>query len=339
MKTILVTGANGFVGEHTLNALCNMQGVELIAACRDRTKLSHSFTGEVREGDIRDKDYLDQLLDGVDVLVNAMAWSSLWGHKADSDRLFLQPNLRLIDAFKRSGASKIVNISSTSVSAPYVNFRQGLSKTEHRKTFHFWPHLNNVVNIENYLQREITSDKAVINLRLGLFAGQHYALGLLPILVPRMKTHLVPWVEGGRTSMPIIDGRDIGQVMALAATNETLCGYESIDVVGTTVPQVRDVIEYLSEQYHLPKPHFSVPFSIAYPFAWFMEKLDKIVPWEPLIVRSIIHLLEETGATNQGAIEKLGYKPLYHWKESIQVQMKEMQLKQKNPMKMARPIA
>lgn len=338
MKTILVTGANGFVGTHTLNALSALEEVNVIAACRDRRKLTKSFRGEIREGDIRDTVYRKSLLKGVDVLVNAMAWSSLWGHSKASTELYYQPNVKLIDAYMKSKASLYVNVSSTSVAAPHMSSTPADAMAV-GKAPHFWPHLGNVVNVENYLRDNATQEKTVINMRLGLFAGEHYSLGLLPILTPRMKTHLVPWVSEGQTGMPIIDGRDIGQAMALAATNDKLSGYQSFNVVGPAVPKVREVIKFIASEYNFPEPHFSVPFSVAYPFAWLMEKLDPVSPWEPLIVRSIIHLLEETGATNELVSAKLGYQPEYSWKESIMSQMNEMSKKQKKPMRMARPIA
>ena len=55
---VLVTGANGFVGSHILEALMRHEGVTPIAACRDRHKLTPAFHGEMREGDLRDKDYV-----------------------------------------------------------------------------------------------------------------------------------------------------------------------------------------------------------------------------------------------------------------------------------------
>ena len=335
MKTILVTGANGFVGTHTLEYLSKIVDIKLVAACRDRTKLNIPFTGEIREGDIRDKSYLSSLFDSVDVVVNAMAWSSLWGNKDASNDLFLQPSYKFIDAYLQSNARKIINISSTSAAAP-VSSKDPMSLGIPRG---FWPHLSNVIKIENYLRSHSSENKATVNMRFGTFAGKHYALGLLPILVPRLKTHLVPWVAGGKTGLPIIDGRDIGQAMALAAINESNTTYQSFNVVGPSIPTVREVIEYICNEYHLPKPHFSVPFSIAYPFAWLMEKIDPIVPWEPLIVRSIIHLLEETQANNDKATKILGYQPNYDWQTSITTQMDEMSERQLVSMKMAKPIA
>jgi len=243
----------------------------------------------------------------------------------------------MIEAFEQSHATRLVNISSASVASPQRS-TDAMSAGIARK---FWPHLCNVIRLENRLRQSCINypEKSVVNLRLGLFAGEHYALGLLPILVPRMKTHLVPWVAGGRTEMPIIDGSDIAQAMILSALATDLSAYNSYNIVGPEVPSVRQVISFIADEYHLPKPHFSVPFPVAYVFAWCMERLDKVVPWEPLIVRSIIHLLENTGASNDRAEAELGYKPSIHWQQAIRSQMDEMRRKQKSPMKMARSIA
>lgn len=333
MKTILVTGATGFVGSHALKQLSQIANINLIAACRDSSKLPKIFTGEVRQGDIRDEVYLSNLFNNVDVVVNAIAWSSIWGRASDSNKLFLQPSLKLIDYFMQSLAKKYINLSSTTVSATNGS-HDALSPG---KAPIFWPHFANAIKIENHLRQLANDKKTIINLRFGIFVGENYALGLLPILVPRLKSHLVPWVAGGQTTMPIIDGRDIGQAIALAATNESLSQYQSFNAIGPTMPKVREVIEFLNSEYQLPKPHFNVPFFIAYRFAWLMEKLDSIVPWEPLIVRSIILLLEETHTNNDKISQTLGYQPQYHWKESIKSQMTEMSARQKSPMKMAKP--
>lgn len=334
MTTILVAGATGFIGHHTLSWLSGQEGIRLIAACRDRRRLPVGLPVEVREGDIRDPDYLEGLLEGVDVVVNAVAWTSLYGHADESERLFYRPTLALIDTFMRSSASRFVNISTTSAAAPDHSadaMSQGIERP-------FWPHLCNVVRIEEALRERASAGKSVVNLRLGLFVGEHYALGLLPILLPRLRTHLVPWVAGGRTQMPLTDGRDLGQAMGRAALAKELSGYNAFNIVGTEVPSVREVLLHLHEEYGLPKPHFGVPFAMAYPFAWLMEKLDSLVPWEPLIVRSIIHLLQNTDADNTRAMQQLGYRPQYHWHESIRLQIDEMNRLQTHGMKMAREV-
>jgi len=333
-KRVLVTGANGFVGSHVLESLMGMAGVELVAVCRDKRKLLPGFNGEVREGDLRDADFRKAAVQGVDILCNAMAWTSMRGNADDSRTLLLEPNLALIEAARGAGVKRIINVSTTRAAAP-DHSRDPDSRGIMRP---FWPHLCNVIRIEDVLRDAASPSFQVINLRLGIFAGRRYALGVLPILAPRLKTHLVPWVAGGRTGLPIIDGRDIGQAFACAVETEGLADFEGLNIVGAETPTVREVIHFLHDEYGLPKPHFSVPFAIAYPCAWLMEKLDPIVPWEPLVTRSIIHLLEETNATNTKAQRLLGYRPTHPWREAIRAQMQEMAVRQQKPMPMARPV-
>ncbi len=121
MKTILVTGANGFVGTHTLKNLMKLNGINLIAACRDKSKLIPEFNGEVREGDFRDEDYLDKMLEGVDIVCNAMAWTSLWGHKKQSQELHYQPAIKLIDKVIEKDISRFINVSTTAAALHQKN--------------------------------------------------------------------------------------------------------------------------------------------------------------------------------------------------------------------------
>ena len=331
---VLVTGATGFVGSHCLDALAEIPDLEVIAACRAPSRLPVSFSGTVISGDLRDQAYLDQLLTGVDVVIHAAAWTALWGHKKASDDLFLKPSLNLIETAQRRGVKRFVFISTFSAAAG----RHSADPTSQGVKRAYWPHEANVVKLEDELRRRAGEDFCAVVLRLGLFVGMRYALGLLPILTPRLKTHLVPWVAGGRTPMPLIDGRDIGACTVLAATVPGLNGYEGFNVVGPEIPTVREVLHYLHEAHGFPLPHFSVSFPVAFAFAGLMEMLDPIVPWEPLVTRSIIHLLQETAVDNSRATERLGYLPKHHWKQAVDLQLAEMARMQTKPMSMARPL-
>jgi len=334
MIKVLITGANGFVGSHALDALMLEKDIELAVSVRDTSRLNPLFQGEVRVGDLRDSQYVRELVHDRDVIVHAATWSSLFAHARQSRELFYEPSIQLIDAAKSAGVKRFINISTTSAAAPTRSADAdsvGIKRS-------FWPHLCNLIDLEEYLREQAKADFSVINLRLGIFIGQRYGLGLLPILLPRLKTHLVPWIAGGRTRIPLIDGRDIGEAILLATRAAGIQGYTGINVIGAAQPSVREVINYLHEEFGYPRPHFSVPFAVAYLFAAVMEWLNPLTPFDPLVTRSIVHLLEETGANNDKASQLLGYAPKFHWQDTIRLQVAEMRRRQSRPMRMARPV-
>lgn len=330
MQTILITGANGFVGSHILETMHTRDDVRVIAACRDANKLPTFYKGEVREGDLRDDNYLNSLLTNVDIVCHAASWTSLWNYQQESTDFYLKPSIKLIDKLASTKVQRFLYVSTTSVASP-MKSADALSQGIKRK---YWPHLCRVIEIEDHMRTKANENCTMVTLRLGLFAGKRYSLGLLPILLPRLRSHLVPWVKGGKTSMPMLAGQDIGLAFSLAATAENLSGYEAFNIVGPVVPTVRQVITFIHDQYGYPKPHYSVPFFLAYPFAWLMEKIDPVLPWQPLVTRSIIHLLEEVNVNNDKARDRLGYMPTINWQQAIREQINEMDSRQTENMDM-----
>ncbi len=333
MQTVMVTGANGFVGRHVLAALADT-GARIIAVVRDPTRLPPGFGGEVRRGDMRDATFLEQALRGVDAVCHCAAWTSAWAHAEESRRYYLEPTLALFDLAVRAGVERLVLPSSTT-----ARVLRALPDTALRgDADSLWPHMANVVRMERRMESLAERGGAMLAVRLGLFVGRSYGLGMLPLLLPRLRTHLVPWVGRGRTTLPLIAGADVGRAMALAATREGLRGFHCPDVVGPETPTVREVIRFFHHAYGYPQPHFGVSFPQAYAFARLMEGIARLVGTEPFITRSIVLLLEETAADNAEAERLLGYRPRVHWKDAVRAQLAEMQRDRVKGLSMARPL-
>lgn len=323
---VLVTGTTGFVGSHVLEALQDQENLHVIAACRDREKLKQivpGFTGEVRQGDLLDSEYIHELVKDVDVICHAAAWTSLWAHRKEAQRYYRYPSMALIDAAIDSGVKRFVFDSSVVVVQPHRD-KTPIMDNEPASHPCVWPHMDIVVDIEQYMRAQSDKGTAMVALRFGHFVGKRYNLGFLSLLYPRLKTHLVPWVAGARARVPLIDAYDIAQAYYLATINDTLEGFESFNICGPTFPTMREVINFLHSETGVPRPHFGVPLWGAYVFAWLMETLNPFLPGDPFLTRAIVHLGEDWYAPSDYAKERLGYQASIDWKTALRGQLLDM---------------
>ncbi len=323
---VLVTGATGFVGSHVLETLSTDENLHVIAACRDKTKLSRivpGFVGDVREGNLLDSRYIHDVVADIDVVCHAAAWTSLWGHRKEEQRYYRDPSIALIDAAIESGAKRFIFDSSVVVVKPHRD-KTPIKDTEPARHPRLWPHMDIVVDIEQYMHKQARHGTTMIALRFGHFVGKRYNLGLLSLLHPRLKTHLVPWVAGGKSRVPLVDGRDIAQAYQLATTVAGLEGFESFNICGPSFPSMREVINFIHNETGVPRPHFGVPQWGAYVFGWLMEKINFLVPGDPFLTRAIVYLGEDWYAPSDYAKKRLGYKATIDWKMAVRGQLTDM---------------
>jgi nucleoside-diphosphate-sugar epimerase len=324
-QRVLVTGASGFLGGNILRALAEMPGVEPVAACRSRFKLGAQFTGEVREGDLMNPAYRAAVVRDVDVVCHAASWASMWNHARLEQERFLEPTIDLIEQSIRQGVARLVQTSTNAIGevrqdgAPHDDF----SPTPYTG---FWPHLDRLIDVDHYMRTECQRGTQMVTLRLGHFIGKGNRLGILPALLPRLRTYLVPWLAGGRKRMSLVADTDLGQAFALAATANGLDDYESFNICGADFPTMREVIDFIADETGFPRPVYSVPYPAGYAFGWLMEKLHPVLPGtSPFLTRSIVRLSEDWLCPNGYAERKLGYHPQKAWRTAVREHLTDLE--------------
>lgn len=321
---VLVTGATGFLGSNVLTALLARPDVEPIAACRQREKLQNGFKGEIRTGDLQDPVYREALVQNIDVVCHAGAWASMWNHKTLERIRFFEPTRDLIDCAIRHGVKRFIQTSTVAIGAT-TREAKPLDDFSETKPTGFWPHLDYLVELDRYMRANCMRGTQMVTLRLGHFIGRGNRLGILPALVPRLKTYLVPWLAGGRKHLPLVADADLGESFALAAVAEGLNAYESFNICGKSYPTLREFIDFIAAETGVPTPLYSVPYPAGYAFGWLMETLNPVMPGtSPFLTRSIVHLCEDWVCPSDYARNKLGYLPKKDWRPVVREHLADL---------------
>ena len=322
--TVLITGATGFVGRNVLRAFANKENVNVVAACRDKSKLPSSFHGEIRQGDLRDPKYRKELVKNIDVICHAGTWAAMWGHNKQEKEYFYEPTIDLLEQAMNAGVKKFI-MTSTIAIAKHSRKKIIVDDFSPPTYTSFWPHIDRLVDIDSFMKNNAHRGMKMITMRLGHFIGAGNKLGLVPALVPRLKTYLVPWLAGGKSRLPLITDKDIGNAYVAASLTDKLQDYESFNICGENFPTMREVINYINKKIGTPKPLYSVPYPAGYIFAWLMETLYPILPGKgPFLTRSIVHLSEDWYCTNEYAKQKLDYVPQKSWQIAMDEALDEL---------------
>lgn len=322
---VLVTGASGFLGGNILAALAAHPNLVPVAACRQRTRLPPVFKGEVREGDLCDPAYRRAVVEGIDVVCHAGTWASMWNHAALERERFLEPAVDLIEQSIVHGVRRFVLASTVAIGTP-ARDGQPLDELSPIRYTGFWPHLDRLIDVDQRMRADSKRGMQMVVLRLGHFVGAGNRLGLVPALVPRLKTCLVPWLGGGRKRLPLVADTDLGRAFACAVLADHLDDYESFNICGAEFPTLREVIEFIATEAGCPRPLYSVPYPAGYLFGWLMETLNPVLPGSsPFLTRSIVHLCENWVCAGDSARRKLGYTPRKDWRIAVREQLAAMQ--------------
>lgn len=139
MATILVTGANGFVGSHLVPELLD-HGHLVVALARthdkgrrvvDRLPPSQRHAVQVRLGDVTRADSLDGALAGVDAVIHLVAIPRDWNGGADLRLTNTEGTRNLVVAAQRAGVRRFIHQGALGVvDHPSLHYASSKAKAE-----------------------------------------------------------------------------------------------------------------------------------------------------------------------------------------------------------------
>ena len=115
---ILLTGATGFLGYRTLEKLVKLDDVTTIIAT-GRTLLPYRKIDDAKViyklGSLEDKNFVNDLFDEIDVVINTASLSSPWGSAEEFDNANILTQSNLIEASEAYGVKRFIYISTPSL--------------------------------------------------------------------------------------------------------------------------------------------------------------------------------------------------------------------------------
>ena len=151
VKTILVTGATGFLGRALAKRLVSL-GHNVIGLGRNKTKGNELQTLGINfiDCDLEDKQKLESIMRNVDFVVHCAAKSSPWGRYKDFYKSNVNGTKNIIDICLKNNVTRLVYISSPSV---YFKLKDEFNITETAN------YTNKPVN--NYIKTKIIAEKLI----------------------------------------------------------------------------------------------------------------------------------------------------------------------------------
>jgi len=117
MKTVLLTGASGFIGSNVLKALVKDSDVNVRILVRAEIERNTQFSEFI--GDIRDRGSVRKAVQGADVVIHLAAFARMWSRDPiEFEQINVDGTRNVIEAAQEYGVGRVVFASSMSIFEP-----------------------------------------------------------------------------------------------------------------------------------------------------------------------------------------------------------------------------
>ncbi len=272
-KTIALTGATGFVGQHVVERLLSEPELRLRCLVRPRSNverlLEHPDRIELLEGDVYEPHTLGPLVEGASGLINLAGYRDFWSRNRE---LYYDLNVRgaenVFRAALRAGVEKVVQVSTPlAFGVPSrIPFDEdtpaGRHPSDYARSKHFADQIGWRMHEAEGLPLTVVHLAAVIG------AGDP-----CPTMeVRRAVEKKLPALVGADTVYTYLHVRDAAEAIVRALLNPDTIGRRYL--VGTERASTREYFEIIGELADAPVPKLNLPEAALLPIAWLLERFS-----------------------------------------------------------------
>ena len=322
MKTVLVTGATGFLGKYVVDELVE-HGYQVRAFGRN-SKVGRSLENSsvsFFQGDLTKADDVLEACKGMDLVVHAGALSTVWGPWEDFYQANVLGTKYVLQACRENGVQRLVYVSSPSI---YAAPKDQLAIKESDA-----PEEN---NLNNYIRSKLASEKlfkdypdvpSIILRPRGLFGIGDTSI--LPRVINLSQKIGIPLIGDGRQLMDMTCVENVALAIRLAIEAPEAKG-EVYNITNGEPRAFRDLLEESLTGLDYPIKYRKIPAFLLSVIATSLEFLYKTLnlKGEPALTRYTYYLLRYSQTLDISKAEKeLGYHPKISISEGIEQYVKD----------------
>lgn len=313
-KSILVTGASGFLGSAVVRHLAG-QGAKVIATGRNTSRLNAIETACARTITCDLADGWQGECPQLEAVVHCAALSAPWGRKAEFERSNVDATRNAIALARLSGVRRFVHVSTPSL---YFRFADQDQVSEETK---LPPPVNHYARTKRAAEDLVleAGDLDPIILRPRAIYGNGDTT-LLPRLIESARRGPLPLMRDGRAATDMTHVDDVVSAIVAALSLAGRPAHRILNISGGTPLGLPDVIATACAKAGVEPRWRKVSFPAVYAFARAAELMAKLSPDrpEPTITTYAAGVLAFRQTLDISRARKvLGWHPMISFEEGV----------------------
>jgi nucleoside-diphosphate-sugar epimerase len=319
MGEVLITGGNGFVGRHLVEALqARGKSVRVLALPGENTVDLEQRGVTVYHGDIRQPQTLRAAVTGARAVIHLAAMMDVWRPLREYAAVNVLGTTNVCRAALAGGVERVVHMSSSSI------YGMGLGRPAD-ETFPLVPFP------DPYPMTKAAADIAVRRMMVqdGLPAvilrpdqifgsGDHLHFGRM---ADRLRAGRGIIVGHGDNMLPLVYISDVVQALLLALEHESAVG-NAYNIASEQPLSQQDVLDTIATEMGVTPPRIHVRYGVLYAAAYLAERLAALrrSARRPTITRlGVAFFGTDNRYSMQRARSELGYRPAVTIREGLRL--------------------
>ena len=276
VKTVLVTGATGFLGQHICQSLSDL-GLKVIALARDQLKALEMFHAmenvKIKVGDLNNLESLETALNNVDIVIHSAGLVSDWGQMKTFRKSNVEGTKNLLLIAHSKGIKQFILIGSLGV---FGDEDQNNLNEDSQLKYTTDYYSNSKIEQEFFVKKYCSQNKIPFTIvRPGFIYGEGDN-NFFPKIISNLKKGKLKFIGSGNNHLNTVY---VGNVVALVSkiTGNPSAFYQSYNLTDKNQINVKKLVNDITGKLNLTPVHKTVSLRTALAITYVFEHLFRLL--------------------------------------------------------------